>query len=83
MSQLKRRTGLPQTLAGRKFKYDRKTIVVPIEITPRSPHWVDVPQAQRHTRNYHLRFLPSGVRGQTIFAHEHLAELLKGKREMP
>ena len=79
----KRRTDLPQTLAGRKFRYDRKTTVVPIEITPRSPHWDDVPQAQRHTRNYHLRFLPSGVRGQTIFAHEHLAELLKGKKEKP
>ena len=56
---------------------------MPIEITPRSPHWKDVPQAQRHTRNYHLRFLPSGVRGQTIFAHEHLAELLRGKKEKP
>ena len=76
-----RRTGLPRSMAGRKYKYDRKTIVVPVEITPRSPHWEDVPQAQRHTRNYHLRFLPSGVRGQTIFCHEHLESLLKGKKE--
>ena len=81
MSAEKRRSGLPRSLAGRKFRYDRKTIVVPIEIMPRSPHWEDVPQAQRHTRNYHLRFLPSGVRGQTIFCHEHLESLLKGKKE--
>lgn len=79
----KRRTDLPRSLAGRKFKYDRKTVVQPVEITPRSPHWEDVPEAQRHTRNYHLRFMPSGVRGQTIFAHEHLADLLKGKKEKP
>ena len=81
MSADKRRSGLPRSLAGRKYKYNRKTIVVPVEITPRSPHWEDVPQAQRHTRNYHLRYLPSGVRGQTIFSHEHLADLLKGKKE--
>ena len=81
MSADKRRSGLPRSLAGRKFKYDRRTTVVPVEITPRSPHWEDVPQAQRHTRNYHLRFLPSGVRGQTIFCHEHLESLLKGKKE--
>ena len=77
----KRRTGLPRSLAGRKFRYDRRTTVVPVEITPRSPHWDDVPEAQRHTRNYHLRYLPSGVRGRTNFSHEHLADLLKGKRE--
>ena len=59
------------------------TTVVPVEIGPRPPHWEDVPEAQRHTRNYHLRFLPSGVRGQTIFSHEHLAELLRGKKEKP
>ena len=81
MSANKRRTNLPKSLAGREFKYDRKTVVVPVEITPRSPYWEDVPQAQRQTRNYHLRFLPSGVRGQTIFAHEHLESLLRGKRE--
>ena len=79
----KRRSHLPPTLAERVFRYDRKTTVMPIEIGPRSPHWEDVPEAQRHSRNYHLKFLPSGVRGQTIFAHEHLAELLKGKREKP
>lgn len=76
-----RRSNLPESLAGRRFKYDRKTVVVPVEITPRSPHWADVPQAQRHTRNYYLRYLPSGVRGRCVFSHEHLAELLKGKRE--
>ena len=76
-----RRSNLPESLAGRRFKYDRKTVVVPVEITPRSPHWADVPQAQRHTRNYYLRYLPSGVRGRCVFSHEHLADLLKGKRE--
>ena len=81
MSADKRRSGLPRSLAGRKFKYDRRTTVVPVEITPRSPHWEDVPQAQRHTRNYHLRFLPSGVRGRCVFSHEHLESLLKGKKE--
>jgi len=81
MSADKRRSGLPRSLAGRVFKYDRKTTVMPIEITPRSPHWEDVSEIQRHTRNYFLRYLPSGVRGQTIFAHEHLASLLTGKRE--
>ena len=79
--QTKRRSNLPRSLAGRRFKYDRRTMVVPVEITPRSPYWADVPEAQRHTRNYHLRYLPSGVRGQTIFAHEHLESLLRGKRE--
>ena len=54
---------------------------MPIEISPRSPHWDDVPEAQRDDRNYHLRFLPSGVRGKTIFTHDQLAELLKGKKE--
>lgn len=76
-----RRTGLPRSLAGRKFRYDRRTTVVPVEISPRSPHWEDVPQAQRHTRNYFLRFLPSGVRGKCVFSHEHLERLLKGKKE--
>ena len=41
-----RRSNLPRSLAGRKFKYDRKTIVAPVEISPRSPHWEDVPAAQ-------------------------------------
>ena len=79
----KRRSHLPPTLAGRVFRYDRKTTVVPIEIGLRSPYWKDVPVAQRGTRNYHLRYLPSGVRGQTIFSHEHLESLLKGKKEKP
>ena len=78
-----RRTGLPRSLAGRKFKYDRKTVVVPVEINPRSPHWADVPRAQHQTRNYYLKYLPGGVRGQTIFSHEHLTELLRGKKEKP
>ena len=81
MSDPKRRSGLPKSLAGRTFRYDRKTTVVPIEVGPRSPHWEDVPEAQRHTRNYFLRYLPSGVRGKTVFTHDQLAELLKGKRE--
>ena len=83
MNANRRRTNLPRSLAGRKYRYDRRTTVVPVEITPRSPHWVDVPEAQRHTRNYFLRYLPSGVRGQTIFSHEHLTELLRGKKEKP
>ena len=83
MSAQKRRTGLPRTLARRKYKYDRRTTVMPIEITPHSPPWEEVPEAQRHTRNYYLRYLPSGVRGQTIFSHEHLESLLKGKKEKP
>ena len=77
----KRRSGLPPTLAGRVFRYDRKTTVMPIEISPKSIHRADVPQAQRHTRNYLLRYMPSGVRGKTIFSHDQLAELLKGKKE--
>jgi hypothetical protein len=82
MNPTMRRTNLPASLAGRTFRYDRKTTVMPIEISPRSQHWVDVPEAQRGDRNYHLRFLPSGIRGKTIFTHEQLAELLKGKKEM-
>ena len=77
----KRRSNLPRSLAGRTFKYDPKTVVQPVEITPRSPNWGDVPEALRHTRSYQLRFMPSGVRGRTIFSHDQLAELLKGKRE--
>lgn len=77
----KRRSRLPPTLAGRTFRYDRKTTVTPVEIAPRSPDWQDVPEAQRHARNYKLRFMPSGVRGKTIFSHDQLAGLLKGKRE--
>ena len=77
----KRRPHLPPTLAGRVFRYDKKTTVMPIEIRPRSPHWDDVPEAQRDSRNYHLRYVPSGVRGKTIFTHEHLESLLKGKKE--
>ena len=81
MSPTMRRTILPASLAGKTFRYDRKTTVMPIEIGPRSPHWADVPETQRHTRNYFLRYLPSGVRGKTIFTHNQLAELLKGKKE--
>ena len=81
--QTKRRSNLPRSLAGRTFKYDRKTVVQPVEITPRSPSWEDVPESQRHTRNYFLRYLPSGVRGRCVFSHDKLAELLKGKKEKP
>lgn len=81
MSNSTRRSRLPPTLAGRVFRYDRKTTVAPIEISPRSPSWQDVPEAQRHTRCYQLRFMPSGVRGKTIFSHDQLAVLLKGKKE--
>jgi hypothetical protein len=78
---MKRRSGLPESLAGRSFKYDSRTTVVPIEINLRSAQWQDVPEAQRHTRNYFLRYLPSKVRGKTIFTHDQLTELLKGKKE--
>ena len=83
MKESGRRSNLPESLAGRVFKYDRRTVVQPVEISPRSPHWEDVPEAQRHTRNYYLRYLPSRIRGKTIFSHENLTELLKGKREKP
>ena len=83
MNANRRRTNLPRSLAGRKYRYDRRTTVVPVEISPRSPHWADVPEAQRGTRNYFLRYLFSGVRGQTIFSHEHLTELLRGKKGKP
>lgn len=76
-----RRSRLPPTLAGRTFRYDRKTTVMPVEVAPRSPDWQDVLEAQRKTRNYQLRFMPSGVRGKTIFSHDQLAGLLKGKKE--
>ena len=62
--QSKRRTGLPRSLAGRKFKYDRKTVVQPVEISPRSPHWEDVPEAQRRPGAYHLRPRASGKPAQ-------------------
>ena len=79
--QTKRRSNLPRSLAGRKYKYYRKTVVQPLEISPKSPHWDDVPESQRHTRNYYLKYLPSGVRGRCVFSHEHLESLLKGKKE--
>ena len=79
--QTKRRSNLPRSFAGRVFKYDRKTVVQPLEISPKSPHWDDVPESQRHTRNYYLKYQPSGVRGRCVFSHEHLESLLKGKKE--
>ena len=79
--QAKRRSNLPRSLGGRKFKYDRITVVQPLEIRPKSPHWDEVPESQRCTRNYFLKYLPSGVRGRFVFSHDRLAELLRGKRE--
>jgi len=81
MSAAKRRTCLPRSLGGRKFKYDRITVVQPLEISPKSPHWNEVPESQRYTRNYFLKYLPSGVRGRCVFSHDRLVELLRGKRE--
>ena len=56
MSADKRRSGLPRSLAGRKFKYDRRTTVVPVEITPRSPHWTSMrasaARAKARTRSH-------------------------------
>lgn len=78
----KRRSRLPKTFTGRKFQYDSKTAVQPVEINPRSPNWNNVPRNQRHTRNYYLRFLSYGVRGQTVFSHDYLEGRLQGKREI-
>lgn len=78
----KRRSRLPKTFTGRKFQYDSTMAVQPIEINPRSPNWNNVPRNQRHTRNYYLRFLSYGVRGQTVFSHDYLEGRLQGKREI-
>ena len=78
----KRRSRLPKTFTGRKFQYDSTTAIQPIEITPRSPNWNNVPRNQRHTRNYYLRFLSYSVRGQTVFSHDDLESRLQGKREI-
>lgn len=75
-----RRSRLPKTLAGRVYRYDKDTVATPVEISPRSKQWEDVPTAQRHTRNYRLKYLPTGVRGHSVFSHDQLAELFKGKR---
>ena len=77
----KRRTNLPQSLAGRTYCYDKDTHIMPVEIKPSSPHWQDLPVNQRHTRNYRLMYLPSGVKGKHVYAHERLAELLRAKTE--
>ena len=52
MSAAKRRSNLPKTLAGQTYCYDKDTLIMPVEICPRSPHWKAVPENQRHTRNY-------------------------------
>ena len=78
----KRRSRLPKTFTGRKFQYDSTMSIQPIEINPRSPNWNNVPRNQRHTRNYYLRFLSYGVRGQTVFSHDDLEGRLQGKREI-
>ena len=75
-----RRSGLPKMLAGRVYRYDKGTVVTPVEISPGSKQWEDVPTAQRHTRNNQLKYLPTGVRGHSVFSHDQLAELFKGKR---
>ena len=82
MSAAKRRPNLPKTLAGQTYCYDKDTIVTPVEIHPSSPHWQDVPENQRHTRNYRLMYLTSGVKGKHIYTHEKLFELLVVKKEM-
>lgn len=80
MNATKRRSNLPQSLAGRTYCYDKDTIVTPVEIHPSSPLWQEVPENQRHTRNYRLLYLPSGVKGKHLYTHDQLAELLKGKK---
>ena len=79
MSAAKRRSNLPKTLAGQTYCYDKDTLIMPVEIRPRSPHWKVVPENQRHTRNYRLMYLPSGVKGKHVYTHEKLFELLMGK----
>ena len=81
MKAVTRRSGLPRSLAGRTYCYDKDTIVTPVEIHLSSPHWQDVPVNQRHTRNYRLMYLPSGVKGKHVYTHEKLSELLGGKKE--
>ena len=81
MSAAMRRFNLPKTLAGRTYCYDKDTHIMPVEIKPSSPHWQEVPEKQRHTRNYRLMYLSSGVKGKQVYVHERLAELLRGKAE--
>ena len=80
MSAAKRRPNLPKTLAGQTYCYDKDTLVRPIEISPKSQHWREVSANQRHTRNYRLMYLPSGVKGKHVCTHEKLSELLVGKK---
>ena len=79
MISAQRRSHLPKTLAGQIYCYDKDTLIVPVEIHPRSSHWKAVPENQRHTRNYWLMYLPSRVKGKHVYTHERLVELLMGK----
>ena len=81
MSAAKRRSNLPKTLVGQTYCYDKDTLIMPVEIRPRSPHWKVVPENQRHTRNYRLMYLPSGVKGKHVYTHDQLVDLLRGKSE--
>ena len=81
MSAAKRKPNLPKTLAGQTYCYDKDTLVRPIEISPKSQHWRDVSANQRHTRNYRLMYLPSGVKGKHVYTHDQLVDLLRGKSE--
>ena len=78
----KRRYRLPKSYSGRIFQYDSRIVVQPVEIRLHTRNWNNVPRNQRHTRNYHLRFLNSGVRGSDVFSHDKLEYYLKDKKEI-
>lgn len=78
----KRRHRLPKSYSGRIFQYDSQIVVQPVEINLHTRNWNNVPQNQRHTRNYYLRFLNCGVRGSDVFSHDKLEHYLKDKKEI-
>lgn len=78
----KRRHRLPKSYSGRVFQYDSQMVVQPVEINLHTRNWNNVPRNQRHTRNYYLRFLNTGVRGSDVFSHDKLEHYLKDKKEI-
>ena len=78
----KRRHRLPISYSGRVFQYDSQMVVQPVEINLHTRNWNNVPRNQRHTRNYYLRFLNTGVRGSDVFSHDKLEHYLKDKKEI-
>lgn len=78
----KRRHRLPKSYSGRVFQYDSQMVVQPVEINLHTRNWNNVPRNQRHTRNYYLRFLNTGVRGSDVFSHDKLEHYLRDKKEI-